>query len=188
MMTYDEEYILNQLDDSREQLLLALADLPDEALRQPGVHGDWSAADVLANLAAWEAELVTGLMQVKGGRRPGRLMAALADPAAYDRQVHEANQNRDLDRIFDDFQQVRVQLEEWLSEFSARELDNGRRYRWLQGKPLGALIVETTAGREQSYLESLRQFAREWTGPPNEIIPLTIVATENKHDGNEPDR
>jgi len=54
----DLETFLDHLDSGRERLLVAIEPLPDEALVAPGAYGLWSAADVLANRAAWESELV----------------------------------------------------------------------------------------------------------------------------------
>jgi hypothetical protein len=83
------EQILDALDSSRERLLIALDELPDEALLAPntvkpvigeqlsvisgqssrseqGVTG-WSVADLLVQQTAWESELVTGLMHMAQG-------------------------------------------------------------------------------------------------------------------------
>jgi hypothetical protein len=154
--------ILERLDQTRERLLVTIAPLPDEALQEPGAVGRWSVADLLAILTAWEAELITGLMRLDQGKKPGKLLAALAQPEAYSTQRFVENQGRDLDRIFDDFQRVRLQLEEWLPAFSERDLTEPNRYRGLQGKSLAQLVEETTYGHEARYIPALETFAREW--------------------------
>lgn len=154
--------ILDRLDQIRERLLVTIAPLPDEALQEPGTIGRWSVADLLAVLTAWEAELVTGLMRLDQGKKPGKLLAALAEPEAYNAQRFAENQDRDLDRIFDDFRRVRLQLEEWLPALSERDLMDPNRYPKLQGKSLAQVIEETTYGHEARYIPALETFAREW--------------------------
>ena len=121
-MTSQVEHLLDALDNSRERLLVALDRPADEALLAPNTVGNWSVADLLVQLTAWESELVTGLMRVSQGKKPARLLAALANAEEYGRLRHKENVGRDLDRIFDDLPQVRVQLEEWLEEFSEKQL------------------------------------------------------------------
>ena len=70
--------LLMQLDESRERLLIAIEPLPDLVLIKKGVVGQWSIADILVNLTVWEAELVTGLMKIERGQKPGRLLVCIA--------------------------------------------------------------------------------------------------------------
>ena len=67
MTNYQLEELLDLLDSSRERLLVAIEPLPDQALLFKGVVDTWTIADVLSNLTAWEAEMVTGRTSV--GRR-----------------------------------------------------------------------------------------------------------------------
>ena len=139
-MTRDE--ILEELDRVREQLLVAIEARPDEAFLQPGVMGDWTLADVLTHLVAWESEMVTALLRIDQGKTPARLVEAFADVDGYNARRHEENKGRDLDRIFKDLIGVRVQLEEWLSDFSDQELNDTKRYAWSKGLPLWHIIAE----------------------------------------------
>ncbi|MFQ5418865.1 MAG: ClbS/DfsB family four-helix bundle protein [Anaerolineae bacterium] len=133
-----------KLGQSRERFLEAIENLPDEGLTQPGAVGDYAVADVMALLTAWEAELITGLMRLEQGKKPGKLLAALADRPEYEAQVMAANNGRPLDQIFDDFQQVRMQLEMWLEAFSDADLGKPKRFKWFRGKSLMQIVAETT--------------------------------------------
>lgn len=172
--------LLDELDNSRAQFLMAIEMLPDEALIVPAAVGDWAIADVLANLTAWDAELVTGFLHLRQGKRPERLLAALANPAAFDAQCYAENQERDLDQIFDDWQQVRVKLEEWLEEMPLRDLTNPQRYKALAGKSLWQVIQTATIRRETAYLSAVAAFAAQWRPPepifPELVTPLTAVS------------
>jgi hypothetical protein len=166
MFTLEE--LLDRLDTARERTLMALEMLPDEALVQPGAIGRWSIADLLSILTAWDAEVVTGLMQLQGGKTPERLLAALRQPDIYNAQRHQDAQGRDLDVIFDDFQSSRLHLEEWLSGLSERALSDPRHYKALGGEPLARLIVRTTADHEARYLPFLTGFAQRWEATQEE--------------------
>ncbi len=180
------ELLLDSLDESRERLLVAIEPLEDEALLRKGAIDDWSISDILTNITAWESELVTGLMKLDQNKRPANLQAALADPEKYDQTHYAEMQDRDLDQVFNDLQQVRVQVEDWLSVFSERDLTTPRRYRWLDGRTLRSIIAETTYQRESKFLPAIEAFTESWLGeetsPANNIIPLTMVEPLLKED------
>ena len=154
--------ILEQLDSSRERLLMALAPLPDEVLRQPGVMDDWSIADILTHLIAWESELVTALMYIDQGKEPARMLAASADVDGYNARQVKESKGRDLERIFDDLQGVRFQLEQWMDTFSDRDLNDADRFAWAQGVTLGHIIKENSFGHEAEHLPAIELFAANW--------------------------
>lgn len=177
-----KEDLLDQLDLTRERLLVAIEPLPDEALMQPGVVGRWSVADLLSILTAWEAELVTGLMQLKQGRTPARLLAALDQPDQYNARNFQDSQGRDLDLIFDDFQGSRLHLEDWLEAFNEKALTAPGHYKALGGRSLQDVIAAATYQHEARYLPFLETFAQRW-----EVTAATAASngrpeTTNDHD------
>ena len=179
----DAYALQDKLDSVRMRLLQALAPLPDEALLQPGVVGEWSIADVLSHFINWEAELITGLMRIDQGKRPTRLLQALQDRDAYNARRYEEMKGRDLDRIFDDLQRVRQQLEGWLEEFSRNDLESTDRYKGLGGRPLWKLIASASFEHEAAHLEEIEAFSERWLEDENDgSIALTdIEVKENGH-------
>lgn len=172
------EQLLDALDNSRERLLLALETLPDEALLEKQAVGEWSIADVLNNITSWEAELVTGLMRVRQGKQPVRLLEALKEPDQYDSRRYVENQDRDLDQVFGDLQQVRVQLEDWISEFTERELTQSKQYKWLKGKALKEIIAAASYEREKKFVPLVQLYAQQWAlldDEENDAIRLTMA-------------
>ena len=159
-MNIDELY--EQLDSSRVQLLELLEQLPDAAMLEPGVSGEWSVADILAHLVVWESELVTCLMKLDRGKKPNRLLDAISDVDGYNAMRYEENKGRDLDLIFDDLQGVRVQLEEWLPLFSDRDLTDPKRYRWNDDLALWQIIEANTFGHEAEHLPEIEAFVKKW--------------------------
>jgi uncharacterized protein (TIGR03083 family) len=61
--------LAGQMKDSREQLLASYAGLTDEEMREPGVCGDWSVAEVLAHVAAWDRATTGAFRQMLEGER-----------------------------------------------------------------------------------------------------------------------
>ena len=169
------EQLLDKLDSSRERLLVALDELPDEALLEPNTIGQWSVADLLVQQTAWESELVTGLMHISQGKKPARLLAALDNMDEYGRLRYEENKGRDLDRIFDDLPQVRMQVEEWLEEFSEKQLSKKGHFPWLKNRSLVDLITQLTIDHELRYLPLVQLLARQWQAPTDDMtISLTL--------------
>lgn len=155
------EMLLNQLDETREQLLIQISELSDEELTQTGAVGNYSVADILVNLTVWEAELVTALMKIDQGKKPTALLAALQNRKQFNEKRYQENKNRSLDLIFNDLQQVRVQLESWLEAFSEKGLTSKKRYKWLKGKSLVDIIAEVTYKNEARYLPMLAIYANK---------------------------
>jgi hypothetical protein len=175
------ENLLDALDSSRERLLVALDELPDEALLAPNtvkpVSGEgnigWSVADLLVQQTAWESELVTGLMHISQGKKPTRLLAALENSEEYGRLRYEENKGRELDRIFDDLPQVRMQVEEWLEEFSENQLSS-----------LADLIAQLTYEHELRYLPQVEALAQKWQPPTNNMM-LSLTPKQNGQSDDE---
>jgi hypothetical protein len=167
------EDLLDRLDATRERTLMALETLPDEALLAPGVIGRWSIADLLSILTAWDAEVVTGLLRLKQGKPPEKLLAAVANPDLYNAGRYQDAQGRDLEVIFEDFQGARLHLEEWLSELSERALTDPRHYKVLGGQALGRLVARATYEHEARYLPFLTTYAARWE-PAEMAEPETI--------------
>jgi hypothetical protein len=161
-MIRDAAKLQDRLESSRARFLAAIETLPDEALLSVGAIGPHSVADLLARSTSWEAELVTALMRLNQGKKPGKLLAALAKPDAYNAKRLGENQDRDLNLIFQDFQRVRMQLETWLEEFSDKELTDPNRFKWLRGKSLAQLIADITYGTEEAYVSEVESFAQVW--------------------------
>jgi hypothetical protein len=181
------EDLLDNLDATRERTLVALEMLPDEALIAPGVIGRWSIADLLSILTAWDAEVVTGLLRLKQGKPPEKLLAAVANPDVYNARRYQDAQGRNLEVIFEDFQGARLHLEEWLSELSERALSDPRHYKSLGGQSLGRLIARATHEHEARYLPFLTTYADRRAAEEEEAvetIPLAgIDILDAIHDG-----
>ena len=128
-------------------------------------------------------------MRTRQNKRPERLLEALKEPDNYDERRFAENQDRDLDQVFIDLQQVRVQVEEWILEFSERELNNPRRYQWLKGKALKDMIAGATFEREKKIVPHLQLFAQQWAiltmEAAHDIIPLETLSLDGQENNHE---
>jgi len=187
MQTLDN--ILDNLDDNREQLLMAIEMLPDEVLVEEGAIGRFSIANILSIQAVWEAELVTGFMRIDQGKKPERLLNALADPKTYNKQRYIENKDRTLDSVFNDYQQVRVQVEQWLEAFSEKALNDPKRYKYFRGKTLVKIIGEVTWEREAKYASPFSAYAKSWVDSrdaatlmeASSFVPLSDLTMKDEH-------
>lgn len=70
MMTARRQMLAGQLHDARERLLASYAGLSNEELAQPDVCGEWSVAQALAHVAAWDRETTSTFQAMLEGVRP----------------------------------------------------------------------------------------------------------------------
>jgi hypothetical protein len=112
--------------------------------------------------------MVTGLMRIKQGKTPAKMIEAFANVDGYNAERYAENKGRDLERIFDDLQGVRVQLEQWLGEFNERELNNPDKYKWSQGLTLAHIIQENSFGHDAEHLPQIEAFTARWLAEHDE--------------------
>ena len=154
--------LLNAMRTEREKLEQAVAPLSAEEITTPMTPGGWSVKDVVAHVTAWEAELVTALMQISQGFKPKIL--SLPDDDVYNAQIYAEQKDRPLDRILSDFRGVFPQLLKRVSEFSERDLIDARRYSWMKGKPLERLIAGSSYEHYAEHRATIEAWKKGRTG------------------------
>lgn len=129
--------IIAELNNEHQQLMDAIAGLPDEAMLEPGVNGEWSIKDTLAHICAWEAELVKLLWQARAGKKPTTIhFAEDRDVDATNLTWFNERKDRPLNLVLDDLQAVRKQTLRRVAEFTDKELNDPQAFKWLRGYPL----------------------------------------------------
>ena len=183
------EELLDRLFRSRERLLMALETLPDEALEKAGVVGEWSVVDLLNVLTGWESELVRAMMRLEKGQKPDKLLAAMAATEAFEVRVVVQGRERDLDGIFDDWQGVRIRLEEWLEFFTERQLTSRKQFKWFRGKSLAQVVMAYSEAKELVYLPMVEAFAKSWADDAldSDSMIIAITAVTPLEDNDESD-
>lgn len=88
------ERLLRTLDAAWAAFQESYAGLPDAALLEPGVTGDWSVRDVLAHVHTWQEEALAHLPLVAAGGTPPRYAAVHGGIDAFNARM--AERTRDL--------------------------------------------------------------------------------------------
>lgn len=117
--------------------------------------GDWSLLDKLAHLAAWDAEAVLALARIKQGGKPRYLNISPVETDKLNAQWLVENRGRPVERVLGDFQGVWRQLVRQVRGFAPADLEDIKRFPWLQGKSLVAFVDEWVLQHEREHLHAL---------------------------------
>lgn len=147
--------LLKELEEGREHFLDAIDGLSDEEMEQPGVMDDWSVKDLLAHLTMWEAELIKLLWQAKQGQRPSSVHFSHISVDELNKRWKNEMQDRSLERVMADFQSVRNQTIRRVEAFSDKDLNDSKRYAWLDGEPLWEWIAGDSFQHEAEHIEQI---------------------------------
>lgn len=117
--------------------------------------GDWSLLDKLAHLAAWDAEAVLALARVKQGGKPRYLNISPVETDKLNAQWLVENRGRPVERVLGDFQGVWRQLVRQVRGFAPADLEDIKRFPWLQGKSLVDFVDGWVLQHEREHLHAL---------------------------------
>ena len=151
--------LLAQMEQWREQIEPQLALVSADDLSHAAA-GEWSLLDKLAHLAAWDAEAVLALARVKQGGKPRYLNISPVETDKLNAQWLVENRGRDAERVLGDFHGVWRQLVRQVRGFAPAELEDSKRYPWLQGKSLIDFVDEWVLQHEREHLHALFPAAR----------------------------
>ena len=154
----DKTELLEELEEGQQELIDLLADLPDEALLEPGVVGDWSVKDILAHLSHWEGQLVTLLFQAKQMPKPTTVHFGKEKVDALNERWRAVGQDRALELVWQDWLGVRKQTIRRVGELSEKDLNDPQRYPWLKGVPLWQWIANDTLEHEDEHADQIREW------------------------------
>lgn len=164
--------LLETLEDSHQELVEMLENLPEATLLEGGVNGSWSIKDILAHLTYWEGQLVTLLFQAKSGApKPGTVHFGSESVDAINERWHTQGQGRSLEMIWSDFIGVRKQTIRRVSAFSDTDLQDPQRYPWLSGKPLWMWVVNDTIEHEEEHADDIREWLDQRENKTNGAKP-----------------
>ncbi len=157
-MTKDE--VLDALEDQREKFLDAIDGLPDEAMLEAGVCGEWSVKDVLYHLSRWEAELVKLLWEASQGATPTTVHFGNASVDELNAAWQAESASRPLERVMSDFIAVRKQTSRRAQAFSYEDLNDPQRYPWQDNRPLWDWIATDSFGHEAEHLAQIQEWRK----------------------------
>jgi hypothetical protein len=155
----EKNELLRALITTREDFRQAVDGLPDEALLEPGVCGNWSIKDMMAHIMLWESELVKLLWEAKEGRKPTTIHFQNQDSKAIDEtnaRWYRENKDRPLDIVLEDFEGVRRQTIRRLEGFQNRDLTDPKRFSWLKETPLWKWVAGDSFKHEAEHIAEIR--------------------------------
>ncbi len=148
--------LLASLTASHQRIIDAIDDFSDLELIEPNTQGDWSIKDVLAHLAACEAELVKALArEIPQNKRPALFDWDDAEVEKQNAQWYAENKDRPLDRVMDDFNGARKQLLRQVSGYNDKDLVDPKKYKWLNGKTLAEYVEEYANSHDDEHIDLL---------------------------------
>lgn len=149
--------IITRLNEEQQELVDAIDGLPDEAMLEPGVNGEWSVKDILTHISAWEAELVKLLWQARQGKKPTTIHFS------EDRDIDQTNltwynerKDRPLELVLEDLQAVRKQTLRRVAEFTDKELNDPQAFKWLRDYPLWEWIASDSFGHGPEHIAQIK--------------------------------
>lgn len=150
--------LLRALADARAEVEAALAGLDETQLLTADTCGTWSIKDVLAHLAACEAELVSGLARIRRGQSPGKVFYTDAEIQTQNETWHAENRDRPLDAILADFHGVRRQLIRQLESLSDQDLNAPR--PWYQQGNIADWVQAESVAHDRGHGLELAEWRR----------------------------
>jgi DinB superfamily len=93
------ERILRTLDAAWAGLQESYCGLPDAALLEPGVAGDWSVKDVLAHVNTWQEEALAHLPVIAAGGTPPRYATTFGGIDAFNARTAERKRDMSLSDV-----------------------------------------------------------------------------------------
>ncbi len=166
-----KQSLIAQLQDIFDRWEQRLHGESEAAAAAPGVYGDWSIQDVLAHLHGWQqisiARVEAALNDTQpaypdwlGGASPFYVEEHTAD---FNARIVALYREQPWPAVYQAWRQGFLRFLEWSRALPEADLLDPRRYPWLEGYPLSA-VLEGTWEHHQEHLEGL---------PGSGISPLT---------------
>lgn len=125
--------IIKRLRAERKRLEQNLAYLSPAEMLQPGVVGEWSAKDVLAHLAEWQAQMPVWIAAARRGERvespaPGLTWKQLD---IFNQRIYQAHREKPLAEVLEYFRTTDRQFMEMVESMAEDEMLAHSRYEFI---------------------------------------------------------
>ncbi len=135
--------LLQAIQKGRTDFEATLARLTPEQMTAPGAMGEWSVKDILGHIGVWESRLVTILYAIEQGATP-QTFRTQAEVDQANAESFAEQRDRPLDRVLADFHGVHKQLLKRLEAVEERDLNDPKRFKWMEDEPLEKLVAGDT--------------------------------------------
>jgi hypothetical protein len=127
--TVDRQQLLGKLDKEWAALRASYAGLPDAALTEPGVTGDWSVKDILAHVTTWEGEALKHLPTILEGGRSPRYSVTYGGIDAFNAQMTKKFQEMSLADVLRQLDETHRQLIAYVQSAPEEQFTRDTRFR-----------------------------------------------------------
>lgn len=155
-MPISQAEVFDQLAATRAQLLALLGRL-DNAGMERIVYGTWSAKNVVAHLAAWEAWVLHALpIRLATGTTPADMRARIADEDGYNAQEVAARAHLSPSEQVAELEQIRAKLITYVRGLDSVLLEQTNPWDTWQGT-VPEYLLAALGDHEQEHIEGLRE-------------------------------
>ena len=140
--------LLARIRSWRAQFESALAQLSDDELLAPNLHGGWSIKDLIAHIGFWEQHTAMRFSALLRGVNPPDEALTLDELNA---RVYAQNRDKPLAEVRLKEQAAYEQLLLLVENAMDDELFNPRCFAWTEGKPFAEWIKNNTYGHYEEH-------------------------------------
>ena len=146
-----------------EALETVLARMSKDQLVEPGVTGDWSGKDIVAHLAACNAQMVQWLEESLRGEVPDRPAPGQPWPEldSINEQIYTESRDKTLAEVLATFHDSHRRAQQAVENLSEEELLDPHRFEWLKGSPMWRLVASNTWEHYQEHREAIENWLKE---------------------------
>ncbi len=123
------ERVQRTLDGAWTALQESYAGLPDAALLEPGVVGDWSVKDILAHVNTWQEEALRHLPVIAAGGMPPSYASTYGGIDAFNARMAERKRGLSLSEVRWRLQETQRRLAELIWSVPEDQLTGETRFR-----------------------------------------------------------
>jgi hypothetical protein len=125
----DRGGLLARIEKAWRVLHESYAGLPDSALTNPGVNGQWSVRDVLAHVTTWEQEALKHLPTILQGGKPPRYSVSYGGINAFNRIMGEQKHGLTLAEVRQELEETHHRLISFIEGVPAEQFRNETPFR-----------------------------------------------------------
>ena len=125
----DRRRLLKRLDEAWLTFKASYAGLSEAQLLEPGVTGAWSVRDIIAHVTTWDAEALTHLPSILGGKRPPRYSMTYGGIDAFNALMTKRKESLSLSEVLRQLDDTHRRLVEVIERAPADQLVRETRFR-----------------------------------------------------------
>jgi hypothetical protein len=140
--TLSKTQLLAELKQENASWQALLDEIGEANMTQPEVAGGWSIKDIVAHLTGWRRWTVRRFQATLHHEPdvPPPWPSELQEDDAINAWIYQSNRNRPVADVLSDSREVFQHLVDAMEAFSEDELQDPRRFAWLEGEPLSGKL------------------------------------------------